>query len=160
MPQSFLITGAAGFIGSHFALRHVALHPEDSVTVLDALTYAGNKSYLDPIISNISFQKGDIADTALVASLVAERNIDTIVNFAAETHVDRSIADAHPFLHTNVLGTQSLIEVCRQHPVRLLHVSTDEVYGDLTDTERPKRTDEYLSAENDAALPEYRQRIV
>lgn len=143
--MKLLVTGAAGFIGSHFVLRHVATHPTDHIVVLDKLTYAADKAYLEPVAKKIIFQKGDIADTALVASLVAEHGIDTIVNFAAETHVDRSIVDAHPFLHTNVLGVQSILDVCRAHPqVKLLHVSTDEVYGDLTDDEQPKKIDDAL----------------
>lgn len=134
-----LVTGAAGFIGSHFALRHVERSPHDRIVVLDALTYAGNKQLLAPILDGITFVQGDIADRALVEKLVAEHAIDTIINFAAETHVDRSIADAAPFLRTNVLGVQSLIDVVLKHPsVLLFHISTDEVYGDLTDTDQPK----------------------
>lgn len=132
--SSILVTGAAGFIGSHFVLRHVEQHPDDRIVVLDLLTYAADKSFLEPVIDQITFIEGDIADQALVDKLVEEHQIDTIVNFAAESHVDNSISDATPFLHTNVIGTQSLIEVVKAHPhVRLLHVSTDEVYGDVGD---------------------------
>lgn len=136
--SNFLVTGGAGFIGSHFVLRHVAAHPEDTVVVLDKLTYAADKSLLDPVKGKIVFAEGDIVDIGFVNSLIAAHSIDTIVNFAAETHVDRSIESAVPFIHSNILGVQSLIEVCRAHPrPRLLHISTDEVYGDIADDDRP-----------------------
>jgi dTDP-glucose 4,6-dehydratase len=136
--MNLLVTGAAGFIGSHFVLRHVQQHPNDKVVVLDKLTYAADKSLLDPIADRSTFVEGDIADRSLVEELVAEHAIDSIVNFAAETHVDNSIKDAHPFLHSNVLGMQSLIEVCKAHPeLLLLHISTDEVYGERKDEEPP-----------------------
>ncbi len=137
--MNLLVTGAAGFIGSHFVLRHVANHPKDKLIVLDKLTYAADQSFLDPVQKDITFVEGDIADQALVTTLVEEHAIDTIINFAAESHVDNSIADAAPFLHTNVIGVQALIEVCKAHPkVRLLHVSTDEVYGDIDDEDAPR----------------------
>lgn len=140
-----LVTGAAGFIGSHFVLRHVDAYPDDTVVVLDKLTYAADKVFLDPVADRITFVQGDIADRDLVLGLVSEHRIDTIVDFAAETHVDRSIHDPFPFLHTNVLGVQSLIEVCRKHPsVKLLHISTDEVYGDLEDSDPPKKAEDPL----------------
>lgn len=136
--SNLLVTGAAGFIGSHFVLRHVEKHPEDSIVVLDLLTYAADKSFLDSVIDKITFVEGDIADQALVTKLVEEHAIDTIVNFAAESHVDNSISDATPFLHTNVIGVQSLIEVVKQHPdILLLHISTDEVYGDVAEGDPP-----------------------
>jgi dTDP-glucose 4,6-dehydratase len=138
--MNLLVTGGAGFIGSHFVLRHVGEYPKDNVVVLDKLTYAGDESFLDPVKKSITFVKGDIADTPLVEKLIKEHAIDVIVDFAAETHVDRSIDDPFPFLHTNVLGVQSLIEVCRKNPsLKLLHVSTDEVYGDLKDGDAPKK---------------------
>jgi dTDP-glucose 4,6-dehydratase len=134
--MNILVTGAAGFIGSHFVLRHKELYPDDTIVVLDILTYAGNKAYLDPIINRIRFVQGDIADIELVSQLILRYEIDTIVNFAAETHVDRSITSAVPFIHTNIVGVQALIEVCRASPdVRLLHISTDEVHGDVADGE-------------------------
>ena len=134
--MNLLITGGAGFIGSHFVLRHVDNHPDDSVVVLDKLTYAADKSFLDPVADSITFVEGDIADQELVAKLVADHSIDTIVDFAAETHVDNSIKDAEPFIHTNILGMHSMIEVCKAHPeILLLHVSTDEVYGEVPDNE-------------------------
>lgn len=132
--MNLLITGAAGFIGSHFAIRHKSHYPDDNLVVLDALTYAGHKEYLDPILDDITFVEGDIANVETVAKLVLEHQIDVIVNFAAETHVDRSIGNAAPFLHSNVIGVASLIEVLKaQKGLRLLHISTDEVYGDLQD---------------------------
>ena len=132
--MNLLVTGAAGFIGSHFVLRHIKNHPEDTIVVLDKLTYAADKSLLDPIAEQITFVEGDIADQDLMTKLVEDHSIDTIINFAAESHVDNSISDATPFLHTNVIGTQAIIEVVKAHPdVRLLHVSTDEVYGDVGD---------------------------
>ncbi len=136
--MNILITGAAGFIGSHFAIRHVQNHPGDQVVVLDKLTYAADKSYLDPIIDQIEFFQGDIADQDLVMGIVKNHSIDTIVNFAAETHVDNSIKYADPFLQTNVIGTQSLIEVVKNNPkILLLHISTDEVYGGLEEGQPP-----------------------
>src|SRR3990167_8872719 len=116
MPNNLLITGGAGFIGSHFVLRHCASFAEDKVVVLDKLTYAGNPDYLKSVEREIEFVKGDIADTKLVEKIVKDHKIQSIVNFAAETHVDRSIEDPFPFLHTNVLGVQSLIDVCRKNP--------------------------------------------
>ena len=143
--MNLLVTGGAGFIGSHFVLRHKEQFPDDTVVVLDAMTYAANKAFLDPIISRIRFAEGDIADPDLVGEMVKKYAIDAIVNFAAETHVDRSIKNALPFIHTNILGIQSLIEVCRASPqLLLLHISTDEVYGDQTDEEAGRKEDDAL----------------
>ncbi len=143
--MNLLVTGGAGFIGSHFVLRHVAAHPNDAVVVLDKLTYAADKHFLDPILERITFIEGDIVNIELVKKLVRDHAIDAIVDFAAETHVDRSITDPFPFIHTNVLGVASLIEVCRAFPsIRFLHVSTDEVYGDLSDTDVPKASQDAL----------------
>ncbi|MFH1671009.1 MAG: dTDP-glucose 4,6-dehydratase [Patescibacteria group bacterium] len=136
--MNLLVTGAAGFIGSHFVLRHVQNHPDDQMIVLDKLTYAADRSYLEPVEEQMQFIHGDIADQQLVTQIVEDRAIDAIVDFAAETHVDNSIADAAPFLQTNVIGVQSLIEVCKENPdILLLHVSTDEVYGGLKDSDPP-----------------------
>ncbi|MBU8809333.1 dTDP-glucose 4,6-dehydratase [Mycolicibacterium goodii] len=124
-----LVTGGAGFIGANFV--HLALREArtSSVTVLDALTYAGSRESLEPVADQIRLVKGDIADAGLVGELVAES--DAVVHFAAETHVDNALADPEPFLHSNVIGTFTILEAVRRHGVRLHHVSTDEVYGDL-----------------------------
>ena len=124
-----LVTGGAGFIGANFVHATVREHPNDDVTVLDAVTYAGSRESLQPVENAIRVVEGDIADTDLVDRLVAET--DAVVHFAAETHVDNALADPKPFLHSNVIGTFSILEAVRRHGVRLHHVSTDEVYGDL-----------------------------
>ncbi len=124
-----LVTGGAGFIGANFVHATVREHPDDDVTVLDAVTYAGSRESLQPVENAIRVVEGDIADTDLVDRLVAET--DAVVHFAAETHVDNALADPKPFLHSNVIGTFSILEAVRRHGVRLHHVSTDEVYGDL-----------------------------
>lgn len=143
--MKLLVTGGAGFIGSHFVLRHIANHPRDTMVVLDKLTYAADQSFLDPVKAAITFVEGDIADQKLVSSLIDTHGIDTIVNFAAESHVDNSINDATPFLHTNIIGTQALIEVLKVRPgVRMLHISTDEVYGDITDEDAPRKVEDPL----------------
>src|SRR6476620_6163681 len=121
-----LVTGGAGFIGTNFVHGAVGEH---SVTVLDALTYAGSRESLAPVDDDIRLVQGDIADAELVTKLVAEA--DAVVHFAAETHVDNALADPEPFLHTNVIGTYTVLEAVREHGVRLHHISTDEVYGDL-----------------------------
>jgi len=124
-----LVTGGAGFIGANFVHGSVRKHPEDSVTVLDALTYAGSRESLAPVEADIRLVHGDITDGELVSKLIAEA--DAVVHFAAETHVDNALANPEPFLHANVVGTFTVLEAVRRHSVRLHHVSTDEVYGDL-----------------------------
>lgn len=124
-----LVTGGAGFIGANFVHGALTGHPEAAVTVLDALTYAGSREALAAVADRIRLVEGDLTDEALVDSLVAES--DAVVHFAAETHVDNSLADPAPFLRSNVVGTFSVLEAVRRHGVRLHHVSTDEVYGDL-----------------------------
>src|SRR6476646_5218706 len=124
-----LVTGGAGFIGAnfvHYTRRH---HPEHSVTVLDALTYAGNEASLAPVRADIEFVHGSITDAALVDELVGR--CDVVVHFAAESHNDNSLADPSPFVQTNLVGTYTLLEAVRKHGVRWHHISTDEVYGDL-----------------------------
>lgn len=124
-----LVTGGAGFIGANFVHSTVREHPEDSVTVLDALTYAGRRESLAGVEDSIRLVVGDITDAELVSRLVAES--DAVVHFAAESHVDNALAGPEPFLHTNVVGTFTILEAVRRHGVRLHHISTDEVYGDL-----------------------------
>ena len=124
-----LVTGGAGFIGSNFVHSAMREHPGVAVTVLDALTYAGSRESLAGLDGAIRLVEGDLTDTALVDALVAE--CDAVVHFAAETHVDNSLDDPAPFLRSNVVGTFSVLEAVRRHGVRLHHVSTDEVYGDL-----------------------------
>jgi len=132
----YLVTGGAGFIGSHYvrSLLSPGWTSADvtSVTVLDALTYAGNRANLDPVGDDprLTFVHGDICDADLVDGLIAEA--DAVVHFAAESHVDRSIDGARVFVHTNVIGTQTLLEAALRHRTsRFVHVSTDEVYGSI-----------------------------
>jgi dTDP-glucose 4,6-dehydratase len=124
-----LVTGGAGFIGANFVHRAVHERPGVEVTVLDALTYAGSRESLTALGDAIRLVEADLTDAALVDGLVAES--DAVVHFAAETHVDNSLADPAPFLRSNVVGTFSVLEAVRRHRVRLHHISTDEVYGDL-----------------------------
>jgi dTDP-glucose 4,6-dehydratase len=131
-----LVTGGAGFIGANFVRYWELQHPQDRITVLDALTYAGNRASLEG--TRAAFVHGDIRDTPLVERLLSEGNIDTIVHFAAESHVDRSLHGPAEFIDTNVIGTLSLLTAARSiwlsgsgKPHRFHHVSTDEVYGTL-----------------------------
>jgi dTDP-glucose 4,6-dehydratase len=129
-----LVTGGCGFIGANFVRYLLETDPTIVITNLDALTYAGNPDNLAGIRadSHYQFVQGDIADRALVTRLVADGKFDAIVNFAAESHVDRSISDATPFLRTNILGTQCLLDAARGANIqRYVQVSTDEVYGTL-----------------------------
>jgi dTDP-glucose 4,6-dehydratase len=133
---NLLVTGGAGFIGGNFVHYWNAQHPEDRLVVLDALTYAGNRSTLTG--STAELVVGDIRDTALVESLLRDHDIDTIVHFAAESHVDRSISGPDAFIETNILGTNSLLKAARAvwlsgsgQPHRFHHISTDEVFGSL-----------------------------
>ena len=133
-----LVTGGAGFIGTNFVRYWREVHGDDAIVVLDALTYAGRRENLDGL-DGISFVHGDIRDQALVARLLAERGIGTIVHFAAESHVDRSIAGPDAFIETNIVGTHALLKAAKSvwldqgsgRPHRFHHVSTDEVYGTL-----------------------------
>lgn len=138
-----LVTGGAGFIGSNF-VHHVIAHTDHQVTVLDKLTYAGNRASLAGIPENrLTFVQGDIADAALVDELIAET--DAVVHYAAESHNDNSLHDPRPFLDTNIVGTYTLLEAARRHEKRFHHISTDEVYGDLQldDPERFTETTPY-----------------
>lgn len=141
MNQTLLITGAAGFIGANFARYWITAHPQDRVIVLDALTYAGNLSNLAPFqsLDNFRFVRGDICDNRLVLGLMREEQVTTLVHFAAESHVDRSITGPDAFIETNIVGTHSLLKAAKQYWLEeqqtdthlFHHVSTDEVYGTL-----------------------------
>ena len=139
---NLLVTGGAGFIGVNFVHYWMKTYPLDKVVVLDALTYAGNKASLDPVADNpnFTFCHGNICDTTLVETLLKEHRIDTLVHFAAESHVDRSITGPDAFIETNIIGTHSLLKAAKkvwldeglnQDGHRFHHVSTDEVYGTL-----------------------------
>ncbi len=131
---NYLITGGAGFIGGNFCHYMVNTYPEDRFVCLDALTYAGNLETLEPIKDkpNFRFVHANICDREAVFSLFEEEKFDYVVNFAAESHVDRSIENPRIFLETNILGTQTLMDACRKFGIKRYHqVSTDEVYGDL-----------------------------
>lgn len=152
-----LVTGGAGFIGSHFVRRLLA--SGDDVVVLDKLTYAGNPANLEGL--DVELVVGDIADAAAVAR--AGSSCDAVVNFAAETHVDRSVLDPSEFVRTNVQGPMTLLEWARAHGTRMVQVSTDEVYGDLeaggasleTDALRPSSPYSATKAGGDLLVPSY-----
>lgn len=132
--MKIIVTGGAGFIGGNFIHYMLDKYPEDKIICLDKLTYAGNIETLSPVMDrdNFRFVKGDIADRDLVYKLFEEDKPDVVINFAAESHVDRSINDPDIFLLTNVMGTGVLLEACRKYGISRYHqVSTDEVYGDL-----------------------------
>lgn len=132
--MKIIVTGGAGFIGSNFVYYMLKNHPEDEIIVYDLLTYAGNLETLENALKNprCSFIKGDIADEEAVDRLFMQFKPDIVVNFAAESHVDRSIENPGLFLRTNILGTQVLMDACRKYGIKRYHqVSTDEVYGDL-----------------------------
>jgi dTDP-glucose 4,6-dehydratase len=145
--HSLLVTGGAGFIGANFMHYWRREHPADSIVVLDALTYAGNRMSLSSLDGSpgYSFTRGDIADQPLVERVLREHQVDTVVHFAAESHVDRSILGPDRFIKTNIVGTHNLLKACRQvwllekHVARhrFHHVSTDEVYGSLGPTDPP-----------------------
>ena len=129
-----LVTGGAGFIGSNFIFYLLTNHPEDRVVCLDKLTYAGNLSTLTSVMEHPQFRfvRGDICDRKTVNALFIEEHPEVVVNFAAESHVDRSIENPGVFLETNIMGTSVLMDACRKYGIRRFHqVSTDEVYGDL-----------------------------
>ena len=132
--KTILVTGGAGFIGSNFIFYMLGRHPEDRIVCLDKLTYAGNLSTLKSVMDNPAFRfvKADICDWEAVDALFAQEHPDIVVNFAAESHVDRSIENPGVFLQTNIIGTAVLMDACRKYGVERFHqVSTDEVYGDL-----------------------------
>lgn len=139
--KNIIVTGGAGFIGSNFVHWVINNQPDVHVTVLDALTYAGNRENLAGIPEDrMTFIHGDICDTDLLEELVPQA--DAIVHFAAESHNDNSIANPEPFVRTNVEGTYRLLEAARKHGVRFHHISTDEVYGDLALDDPARFTEE------------------
>ncbi|MDD4690274.1 MAG: dTDP-glucose 4,6-dehydratase [Eubacteriales bacterium] len=144
--MKILVTGGAGFIGSNFVYLMLDKHPDYKIVCLDALTYAGNLETLEEAMKNpnFTFVKGDIADRECVFDLFEKENFDIVVNFAAESHVDRSIETPEIFLKTNIMGTQVLMDASKKYGVKRYHqVSTDEVYGDLP----LERTDLFFTEE-------------
>ncbi len=134
MNKTMIVTGGAGFIGANFVFHMLENHPDYRIVCLDKLTYAGNLSTLEKVMDNPNFRfvKLDICDRKGIYQLFEEEHPDMVVNFAAESHVDRSIENPEIFLHTNILGTQVLMDACRKYGIERFHqVSTDEVYGDL-----------------------------
>ena len=132
--MKIIVTGGAGFIGGNFVHHMVNKYPEYQIINLDLLTYAGNLETLKPVEDkpNYKFVKGDIADRKFIFELFENEKPDVVVNFAAESHVDRSITDPEAFVRTNVIGTTTLLDACREYGIQRYHqVSTDEVYGDL-----------------------------
>lgn len=141
--MKMLVTGGAGFIGANFVHYTVKNHPEHEITVIDALTYAGNKANLTPVMDKITFVEGNICDAPLMDRLIADTDI--VVHFAAESHNDNSLRNPWPFVETNIIGTYTILEAVRKHDKRLHHISTDEVFGDLEldDPNRFKETTPY-----------------
>ncbi|WP_026761885.1 dTDP-glucose 4,6-dehydratase [Selenomonas artemidis] len=132
--MNLIVTGGAGFIGANFIYYELRTHPEDRIVCYDVLTYAGNIATLDEAkrSPNFTFVRGDIADRAAVYALFEREKPDVVINFAAESHVDRSIENPEIFLQTNIIGTSILLDACRKYGIERYHqVSTDEVYGDL-----------------------------
>ncbi len=132
--STIIVTGGAGFIGGNFIHYYLSTHPEDRVVCIDKLTYAGNLSTLAPVMDNPNFRfcKLDICDRDGIFALFEEEHPDIVINFAAESHVDRSIENPGIFLQTNIIGTATMMDACRKHGnIRYHQVSTDEVYGDL-----------------------------
>lgn len=132
--MTIIVTGGAGFIGSNFIFHMLRHHPDERIVCVDKLTYAGNYSTLQPALGNPNFRfvRADICDREAVHRLFEEEKPDIVVNFAAESHVDRSIDDPGIFLQTNIIGVQVLMDACRKYGIQRFHqVSTDEVYGDL-----------------------------
>lgn len=132
--MTIIVTGGAGFIGSNFIYYELKTHPEDRIVCIDSLTYAGNLSTLEDALKtpNFAFYKADICDRNAICEIFEKEKPDAVVNFAAESHVDRSIETPEIFLRTNILGTQVMMDACLKYGTKRFHqVSTDEVYGDL-----------------------------
>jgi len=163
MKNNVLVTGAAGFIGANFAEYFVNKHPDYNVIVLDKLTYAGNLDNLKKVMDKITFVKGDICDFEFVLDLFKKYDINGVIHFAAESHVDNSIKNPFVFTHTNVIGTHTLLEAAKQvwgegSPNKFVHISTDEVYGSLkedgyfTETSPIKPSSPYSSSKASSDL--------
>ena len=132
MKGKILITGGAGFIGSEYVRQHAA---KRKLVIVDKLTYAGDRQRLKAVAKDIVFHKADVANKLRMEAIFAKEKPQDVIHFAAQTHVDRSIQDNHPFIAANVTGTQNMVDLARQFKVkRFVHISTDEVYGDSTDT--------------------------
>ena len=132
--MNIVVTGGAGFIGGNFCHYMTGKYPEDNIICIDKLTYAGNMETLAPIMDkpNFKFYKADITDRDTIYKIFEDENPDIVVNFAAESHVDRSITDPEIFLRTNIIGTSVMLDASRKYGIKRYHqVSTDEVYGDL-----------------------------
>jgi dTDP-glucose 4,6-dehydratase len=142
--MKMLVTGGAGFIGGNFVHYTVKNHPDYDVTVVDKLTYAGDRRLLEPLGDKVAFVEGDICDAELMDRLVGET--DVIVHFAAESHNDNSLKNPWPFVQTNIVGTYTILEAVRKHNKRLHHISTDEVFGDL-ELDDPNRFNEHTPYE-------------
>ncbi|MCI8617540.1 MAG: dTDP-glucose 4,6-dehydratase [Clostridia bacterium] len=163
MSNNVLVTGAAGFIGANFAEYFVNKHPDYNVIVLDKLTYAGNMDNLKKVIDKITFVQGDICDFEFVLDLFKKYDINGVIHFAAESHVDNSIKNPFVFTQTNVIGTHTLLEAAKQvwgegSPNKFVHISTDEVYGSLgeegyfTETSPIKPSSPYSSSKASSDL--------
>ena len=129
MSKKYLVTGGAGFIGSNFVHYLLKTRPDDQITVIDSLTYAGNPANLEHVLDKITFVTGDICDEEVLGPLVEK--CEVVVHFAAESHNDNSLTTPWPFIKSNLIGTYQVLEAVRKHGKRLHHISTDEVYGDL-----------------------------
>lgn len=131
--MTIIVTGGAGFIGTNFVRYWVSRYPDDNIIVYDKLTYAGNFANIKDLVESgkIQFVKGDICNKELLDHVVVEYNVDTIVHFAAESHVDRSIDSPGEFIQTNIVGTWTILEIVRKYDLRFHHISTDEVFGEL-----------------------------
>lgn len=131
--MTIIVTGGAGFIGTNFVRYRVSRYPDDNIIVYDKLTYAGNFANIKDLVESgkIQFVKGDICNKELLDHVVVEYNVDTIVHFAAESHVDRSIDSPGEFIQTNIVGTWTILEIVRKYDLRFHHISTDEVFGEL-----------------------------
>nr|MBA3679170.1 GDP-mannose 4,6-dehydratase [Candidatus Saccharibacteria bacterium] len=127
--KKLLITGGAGFIGTNFVYHLIQHKPDYTITIIDSLNYAGDIKNLESVKDKVTFVQGDIADSELMDELVSKH--DAVVHFAAESHNDNSLVSPWPFVHSNILGTYSILEAVRKHSKRLHHISTDEVFGDL-----------------------------